>query len=108
MLSLSGIDLNRGLFWGRAMKLQTNNMMTRLGATLASLGYAIVGGFSIYMSYQAPNADLAGRAFWMGVTFLIAAVLAVSVSWLVRDLSNIWCIPARKSKLTRLGRDDRP
>lgn len=87
------------------MKIQTSKLMTRIGASLVGIGYAAVGVFSISMSFQAPNDDLAGRAVWMGVTFLIAAVLAISVSWLVRDLSNIWCIPAKRSKQQRLGDD---
>lgn len=89
------------------MKIQTSRLWLRLGATLTGICYGIIGAFSIYMSGEAPNADLAGRAFWMGVTFLIASILAISVSWLVQDLSNIWCIPAKRSKQTRLGSDDR-
>lgn len=88
------------------MRIQTSNLWLRVGATLVGAGYGAIGAFSIAMSDQAPDADLAGRAFWMGVTFLIAAVLAISVSWLVKDLSNIWCIPAKRSKQTRLGSDD--
>jgi hypothetical protein len=87
------------------VKIQTNNLWMRIGATLLSLCYGIVGGFSIYMSWQAPNADLEDRAFWMGVTFLIAAICAISVSWTVRDLSNIWCIPSKKTKYPRPGDD---
>lgn len=84
------------------MKIQTEKIWLRIGATVIGAGWAAVGLFSIHMSGQAPNADLAGRAFWMGVTFLIAAVLAIFVSWLVKDLSNIWCIPAKKTKYPRL------
>lgn len=87
------------------MKIQTSNLPLRLAATLMGLGYGLVGGFSISMSHEAPNADLADRGFWLGVTFIIASALALSVSWLVRDLSNIWCIPAKKSKQKRLGDD---
>ena len=88
------------------MKIQTSKLWLRLGATLTGTCYGIIGAFSIYMSDQAPSAELSGRAFWMGVTFLIASALAISVSWLVQDLSNIWCIPAKRSKQTRLQSDD--
>ena len=90
---------------GRKLQIQTSNLWMRIGATVLAAGWAVVGIFSIHMSAEAPNADLAGRAFWMGITFLIAAASAVVVSWLVRDLSNIWCIPAKRSKLTRLDKD---
>jgi len=78
----------------------------RIGATLMGLCYGLVGTFSLYMSRQAPNAGLEDRAYWMGVTFLIAAAAAIVVSWTVRDLSNIWCIPSKKTKLPRLGDDN--
>ena len=88
------------------MAFHTNNLAIRIGATVTGVCYGIVGGFSLYMSGRAPNAELADRAFWMGVTFLVACALALGVSWLVKDLSNIWCIPAKKTKYPRLG-DDR-
>lgn len=88
------------------MRIQTTDLWLRIGATVLAIAWAIVGAFSLHMSGEAPNADLAGRAYWMGITFLIAAIAAVAVSWLVRDLSNIWCIPAKKAKLTRLNNDD--
>ena len=77
----------------------------RVGATVTGVCYGIIGAFAIHMSGQAPSAELGGRAFWMGVTFLIASTLAISVSWLVKDLSNIWCIPERRTKQKRLGED---
>ena len=87
------------------MKIQTSKLWFRVGATLMGASYGIIGAFSIHMSHHAPNADLAGRAFWMGVTFLIASALAISVSGLVQDLSNIWCIPAKRTKQARLNSD---
>ena len=88
------------------MRIQTSTLWLRVGATLMGLGYGIIGAFSVHMSQHAPNAELAGRAFWMGVTFLIASVLAIAVSWLVQDLSNIWCIPAKRTKQARLKSDE--
>ncbi|MGI9525387.1 MAG: hypothetical protein ACR2PG_27475 [Hyphomicrobiaceae bacterium] len=88
------------------VKLQTSGLPTRVGATLLAIGYGAVGIFSLAASSEAPTPDLADRAFWMGVTFLIAAFLALSVSWLVTDLSNIWCIPARRTRQKRLTEKD--
>ena len=88
------------------MKIHTDNLVIRIGATLLAVGYAGVGLFSLAMSGEAPSATLADRSFWMGVTFLIAAALALPVSWLVADLSNIWCIPPRQSRLDRINKDD--
>jgi hypothetical protein len=88
------------------IKLQTSKLWLRIGATVIGIGYGVVGAFSIFMSAQAPNDDLAGRALWMGITFVMASVLSISVSWLVQDLSNIWCIPAKKTKYPRLKSDN--
>ncbi|MEM7751192.1 MAG: hypothetical protein AAF346_23265, partial [Pseudomonadota bacterium] len=77
-------------------------------ATLLSIGYAAVAMFSLHMSAEAPNPVLADRAFWLGITFLIAAGLALPISWLVADLSNIWCIPPRRSRLDRISHDRNP
>ena len=86
------------------MKIHTDNLTIRIGATLLSIGYAGVGAFALAMSGEAPDALLADRSFWMGVTFLIAAALALPVSWLVADLSNIWCIPPRQNRLNRIDK----
>lgn len=91
--------------WSNAITIYTSRLWLRIGATLLGVGYGAVGSFALAMSRQAPNADLADRAYWMGITFLIAAVAAIGVSWLVKDLSNIWCIPAKRAKPTRLGDD---
>ena len=85
------------------MQLQTNHLGLRICATLLSIGYGVVGGYVLAISDQAPTPQLGDRAFWMGTTFVIAAVLAVTVSWLVSDLSNIWCIPPRRTAQPRLN-----
>ncbi|MBU2531568.1 MAG: hypothetical protein KKB37_02415 [Alphaproteobacteria bacterium] len=87
------------------MRLHTTHLGLRIAATATGIGYGGVGLFALAMSRQAPDPVLGDRAFWMGVTFLFAAVLAIGVSWLVKDLSNIWCIPAKRTKLPRLKND---
>ena len=73
------------------MKIYTNNIGFRLMATVIGIGYGVVGLYALAVSEQAPSAMLVDRAFWLGVTFLVASVAAVAVTWLVADLSNIWC-----------------
>jgi hypothetical protein len=75
------------------VKINTTGLGTRVGATLLGVGFLAVGATSIAMSRGAPDAYLADRALWMGFTFLVAGVAAIAVSWLVADLSNIWCSP---------------
>ena len=84
------------------MQIQTTHLGLRISATLLAIGYGVVGCYVLAISDQAPTAHLGDRAFWMGMTFVIAAVLAITVSWLVADLSNIWCIPPRRTPQPRL------
>ncbi|HUS95416.1 MAG TPA: hypothetical protein VMX97_01615 [Hyphomicrobiaceae bacterium] len=83
------------------MHIQTSRLGFRICATLLGIGYGIVGVYVIGQSSIAPSPELSGRAFWMGVTFIIASVVSISVTWLVSDLSNIWCLPPRKTKPKR-------
>lgn len=79
------------------MKIHTTGLGTRVAATLLGIGFLAVGATSLAMSPSAPDAYLADRALWMGLTFLVAGVAAIAVSWLVDDLSNIWCKPPPRS-----------
>ena len=73
------------------MKIHTAGLGTRIAATLLGSAFICVGAFSLVMSPGAPDAYIADRALWMGITFLVAGAAAIAVSWLVADLSNIWC-----------------
>jgi drug/metabolite transporter (DMT)-like permease len=75
------------------MQLYTRDIGTRIGGSALGLGFIVIGIFAVSISGEAPTADVGDRAFWLGVTFAIAGVSAVAVSWLVSDLSNIWCKP---------------
>jgi hypothetical protein len=73
------------------MKIYTSGLATRVAATLLGIGFLAVGATTIAMVPRAPDAYLADRTLWMGITFLVAGIAAITVSWLVSDLSNIWC-----------------
>jgi hypothetical protein len=79
------------------MRIHTSGLGTRVGATLLGIGFLVVGGTSIIMIPSAPDDYLADRALWMGITFFVAGIGAIAVSWLVADLSNIWCKPPPRS-----------
>lgn len=81
------------------MKIHTTGLGTRVAATLLGMGFLAVGATSLAMIPSAPNAYLADRALWMGLTFLVAGVAAIAVSWLVADLSNVWCKQPRRFRL---------
>jgi|GEM_PF-653538 len=78
------------------MRLHTTGLGTRIGGSALGAGFLVVGAFAMTASGEAPNAAVADRAFWMGATFAFAGLCALAVSWLVADLSNIWCAPPRR------------
>jgi hypothetical protein len=69
-----------------------------VAATLLGIGFLGIGATSVAMSRSAPDAYLADRALWLGFTFLVAGAGAIAVSWLVADLSNIWCKQPSRSR----------
>lgn len=79
------------------MKIYHTILGTRLIATIFGIATFAFGAFAYSVRGDAPDAYLADRAFWFGVTLMFAGICAVSVSWLVSDLSNIWCRPPRRS-----------
>ncbi|MDP6691307.1 MAG: hypothetical protein QF384_17575 [Alphaproteobacteria bacterium] len=82
------------------MRIQRNDIWRRCGGALVGIGLSAFGLYSLTMVPQAPNADLADRALWWGITLNIAGIAAFLVSWLAPDLSGIWCrsprFPAKK------------
>jgi hypothetical protein len=78
------------------MKLHTSGIGTRIAGSALGIGFLAAGVFGLSMSGQAPNPVVGDRTFWLGATLTFAGVAAVAVSWLVADLSNIWCTPPRR------------
>jgi hypothetical protein len=79
------------------VRIHTTDLGTRLAGSALGLGFAAIGAFAIFVSPDAPDALTQDRSLWLGVTFLIAGVSAFSLSWLLADLSNVWCRPPRRS-----------
>jgi hypothetical protein len=78
------------------VRLHTSDLGTRLAGSALGLGFAAIGAFAILVSADAPDAATGDRSLWLGVTFLIAGASAFSLSWLLADLSNVWCRPPRR------------
>ena len=79
------------------MKIYTSGLGTRIAGTALGLGFLAAGVFALSVSGDAPDAAVGERAFWLGATVAFAGAVAVAVSWLVSDLSNIWCSPPRRT-----------
>jgi hypothetical protein len=79
------------------MRIYTTDLGTRLAGSALGVGFAAIGTFAIFIRENAPDAVVQNRSLWLGITFVIAGITAFSVSWLVSDLSNVWCRPPRRS-----------
>jgi uncharacterized membrane protein HdeD (DUF308 family) len=79
------------------MRIYTSGLGTRLAGSALGLGFAVIGAFAVVLRENAPDAAVQNRSLWLGITFLVAGIAAFSVSWLVSDLSNVWCRPPSRS-----------
>ncbi len=72
------------------MRLHGNQLFQRLSGSVLGAGFCLFGGFAMLGADAAPDIDH-DRAFWHGVTLIVAGVFAVVVSWTVKNLDDIWC-----------------
>ena len=68
----------------------------RVCGTLAGLLFLFIGCYALFGGGDAVDPQLRDRAFGFGLSAVIAGLIALPVSWLVRRLDNIWCPPPRK------------
>lgn len=76
------------------MRIHRDDIWVRIGGGLFGLGLCAVGIHAMTM----PPATLeaaADRSSWMGFSLNIVGIGCFLVSWLVKDLSGIWCRPMR-------------
>lgn len=80
------------------MRINLDKLVIRVAGSLLGMGWFALGVYALFGGDAGLDADTHERAIGFGVTFMIAGVCAVGVSWLVRDLSNIWCPPPRRAR----------
>ena len=62
------------------MRIYRNNLWRRTDGALFGLGLCTFGIFSLLQMSEGPNAALADRSLWMGITMNLAGVGAVLTS----------------------------
>jgi hypothetical protein len=77
-------------------RVHGDRLATRLAGTVVGLMFLLVGLYALFGGGDAVDAALRERARGFGVSAVIAALVAIPVSWLVRRLDDIWCSPPRK------------
>lgn len=70
----------------------------RVLGTLIGVGFLAMGAFAIFGADDSVPTLVKERAWWFGVTALVAGVWAIAVSWLDPDLSGVWCSPPRSPR----------
>ena len=73
------------------MQIYRDDIWRRMGGALVGVGLCTFGIYSLTMVPHAPDAVLADRAMWWGITLNVAGIAAFLLSWLAPDLSGIWC-----------------
>ncbi len=81
-----GIVTNEG-----SVRIYTHKILTRILATVLGFGLIGFGAVVLGLSFAAPSDPLGERSFAWGAVMVFAGIAAVAISWLVSDLSNIWC-----------------
>jgi len=80
------------------MRFHKDQLNIRIPATVLGIAFFAFGAFSFNGSGTQTDPYIQDRALWFGVTLMLAGALAVSISWLVRDLHNIWCVYPRTGR----------
>lgn len=88
------------------VRVHTDLLGTRIAGTALGLGFLLVGAYALFGGGDAVDPLLRERASGFGVAAIIGGVIAISVSWLVRRLDNIWCAPPRRGWFRAPRRDD--
>ena len=78
------------------MRIHHSNLGFRLIATVISISFIAIGLFALLGGDETVTALERERADGFGMTAVLTGVLALALTWLVEDLSNIWCRPPRR------------
>ena len=81
------------------MKIHRDQLVMRIGGTLVAVFFLFVGCYALFGGGDAVDPQLRERAFGFGISAVLAGLIALPISWLVKRLDNIWCSPPRKGWL---------
>jgi len=78
------------------MTIYRDQLMRRIGGTVCGIGFLALGMFALTATPQSLDEAATDRVFWFGVTVLIAGVLALPASWLIKRVDGVWCSPPKR------------
>jgi hypothetical protein len=78
------------------MKLHRDEPAIRVTGSLVAVCFLFLG----YYALTAATPDVPDlnrdRAFWFGVTCLVAGFLAIVLTWTIKDIRGVWCAPPQR------------
>ena len=78
------------------MGIKQSNLGFRLMATAIAVGFLAIGSYALLGGDDTVTALQRERANGFGWTAIIGGLSALGLTWLVEDLSNIWCRPPKR------------
>ncbi|MBT3702486.1 MAG: hypothetical protein HOE62_14790 [Alphaproteobacteria bacterium] len=79
------------------MTIYKNEPVIRFIGSVVAFGFLVMGLYAIFgASSELPELNQ-DRAFWFGITSIIASVFALVLSWLIKDIRGVWCAPPRRN-----------
>jgi len=86
------------------MRVHRDQLPTRISGTLLGAAFLCVGCYALFGG-EGLDPLVRERAHGFGVATLIAGLVAIPTSWLVKRLDNIWCAPPRRGWFRAPRRD---
>ena len=86
------------------MRLYRDQLGIRLAGTLVGAGFLFIGWYALFGG-EGVAPLLRERAQGFGIAAVIAGLVAMPTSWLVKRLDNIWCAPPRRGWFRAPRRD---
>ena len=87
----------RGIDQGRQdMRIHHSELGLRLFASAIAIGFLCIGAYAVFGGDETVTALERERANGFGWCAILAGLFALGLTWLVEDLSNIWCRPPRR------------
>jgi hypothetical protein len=83
------------------MKIYRNRMVRRVIGSITAFCFLAIGAFALLgnklgLSTTGLDADGLDRVFWFGITSIVGGILALAMSWLIKDIDGVWCSPPRR------------
>ena len=78
------------------MTIYRNRLVRRVIGTITAFCFLALGSFALVGDDGGLDAAGQDRVFWFGITSIIAGLLALAMSWLIKEIEGVWCSPPKR------------